>query len=66
MSVAELQDGFLRLVKVLYSDEETKARRHKFRRMLKFSSNARRGPTGADKTTPAKRENGVASEEKAA
>jgi radical SAM superfamily enzyme YgiQ (UPF0313 family) len=37
MSVAELQSGFLKLVKELYSAEETNARRAKFKRMLKTS-----------------------------
>jgi hypothetical protein len=37
MSVAELQGGFLDLVKRLYSAEETTARRAKFKQMLKKS-----------------------------
>ncbi|HWC59547.1 MAG TPA: radical SAM protein [Verrucomicrobiae bacterium] len=37
MSVAELQSGFLGLVKRLYSAEETTERRSKFKRMLKTS-----------------------------
>jgi radical SAM superfamily enzyme YgiQ (UPF0313 family) len=37
MSVAELQGGFLDLVKRLYSAEETAARRANFKRMLKTS-----------------------------
>jgi len=37
MSVAELQNGFLGLVKRLYSAEETTERRSKFKRMLKTS-----------------------------
>jgi hypothetical protein len=37
MSVAELQTGFLDLVKRLYSAEETTARRANFKRMLKAS-----------------------------
>ena len=37
MSVAELQSGFLKLVKELYSAEETAARRRRFKRMLKNS-----------------------------
>lgn len=37
MSVAELQSGFLRLVKQLYSAEETAERRRKFKRSLKAS-----------------------------
>jgi hypothetical protein len=37
MSVAELQAGFLDLVKRLYSTEETTARRSNFKRMLKTS-----------------------------
>lgn len=39
MSVAELQSGFLKLVKQLYSAEETQERRAKFKRMLKISPN---------------------------
>ena len=37
MSVAELQSGFLKLAKQLYSAEETHERRAKFKRMLKTS-----------------------------
>jgi radical SAM superfamily enzyme YgiQ (UPF0313 family) len=47
MSVAELQSGFLNLVRELYSAGETKTRRANFKRMLKtsphFGRNARRG-----------------------
>jgi hypothetical protein len=39
MSVAELQAGFLGLVKQLYSNEETRQRRAQFKRMLKTSPN---------------------------
>ena len=39
MSVAELQRGFLKLVKQLYSAEETHARRANFKRRLKTSPN---------------------------
>ncbi len=39
MSVAELQSGFLGLVKRLYSTEETHERRAKFKQMLKSSPN---------------------------
>jgi radical SAM superfamily enzyme YgiQ (UPF0313 family) len=39
MSVEELQSGFLRLVKVLYSVEETQTRRRRFKRMLRESPN---------------------------
>jgi radical SAM superfamily enzyme YgiQ (UPF0313 family) len=39
MSVAELQSGFLRLVKQLYSDPETQSRRRRFRRLLRTSPN---------------------------
>jgi radical SAM superfamily enzyme YgiQ (UPF0313 family) len=39
MSVAQLQSGFLSLVKRLYSAEETQTRRRRFRRMLKTSPN---------------------------
>lgn len=38
MSVAELQSGFLRLAKQLYSAEETQTRRSQFRQRLKASS----------------------------
>jgi hypothetical protein len=39
MSVNQLQTGFLRLVKELYSAEETQTRRRRFKRMLKSSPN---------------------------
>jgi radical SAM superfamily enzyme YgiQ (UPF0313 family) len=39
MSVEQLQSGFLKLVKQLYSAEETRERRRKFKRMLKTSLN---------------------------
>lgn len=39
MSIAELQSGFLKLAKQLYSAEETHSRRAKFKRMLKTSPN---------------------------
>ena len=39
MSVNELQQGFLQLVKVLYSSEETHTRRSNFKRRLKSSPN---------------------------
>jgi len=39
MTVSELQSGFLRLAKELYSAEETRGRRTKFKRMLKTSPN---------------------------
>ena len=39
MTIQELQDGFLWLAKTLYSDEVTKERRRKFRRMLRTSPN---------------------------
>jgi len=39
MSVAELQTGFLSLVKQLYSVEETQSRRRNFKRRLKISPN---------------------------
>jgi radical SAM superfamily enzyme YgiQ (UPF0313 family) len=39
MSVAELQSGFLRLVKQLYSTNETQTRRRNFKRRLKTSPN---------------------------
>lgn len=39
MSAGELQSGFLRLVKELYSSEETRERRQKFKARLKTSPN---------------------------
>jgi len=39
MTVGQLQSGFLRLVKELYSAEETRTRRRHFKRMLKSSPN---------------------------
>lgn len=42
MSAAQLQSGFLKLVKQLYSAGETHGRRAKFKRMLKTSPNFRR------------------------
>ncbi len=39
MSVAQLQNGFLKLVKQLYSAEETQTRRRNFKRRLKTSPN---------------------------
>jgi radical SAM superfamily enzyme YgiQ (UPF0313 family) len=42
MSVAELQSGYLKLVKTLYSADETTARRRGFRTRLKQSWSARR------------------------
>ena len=39
LSVAELQNGFLKLVKQLYSAEETQTRRRQFKRMLRNSPN---------------------------
>ncbi len=39
MSIAELQSGFLGMVKQLYSAEETQHRRSQFKRMLKDSPN---------------------------
>lgn len=39
MSVSELQNGFLKLAKQLYSADETRERRTKFKRMLKTSPN---------------------------
>ena len=39
MSVEQLQSGFLKLVKQLYSAAETRARRARFKRMLKSSPN---------------------------
>jgi radical SAM superfamily enzyme YgiQ (UPF0313 family) len=49
MTTQELQDGFLWLAKTLYSDEVTKERRRKFRRMLRSSPNfGRRRLSGAE------------------
>lgn len=39
MSLAELQSGFLKVVKTLYSKKETDARRHGFKRRLRHSAN---------------------------
>jgi hypothetical protein len=39
MTVAQLQSGFLKLVKELYSAEETGRRRRGFKRRLRASSN---------------------------
>ena len=39
MSVDELHNGFLKLVKQLYSEEETQMRRRRFRERLKASAN---------------------------
>jgi radical SAM superfamily enzyme YgiQ (UPF0313 family) len=41
MDVTQLQSGFLRLVKELYSTEETATRRRNFKRLLKTSPNFR-------------------------
>ncbi len=48
MTIEELQDGFLKLVKVLYSEEETARRRSRFRVRLKqlHRENRRRHPVG--------------------
>ena len=43
MSVAQLQAGFLLLVKQLYSEEETRTRRLTFKRRLRWSPNFGRG-----------------------
>jgi radical SAM superfamily enzyme YgiQ (UPF0313 family) len=42
MSVDDLQQGFLKLVKQLYCEEETRVRRHGFRERLRNSPNFRR------------------------
>jgi radical SAM superfamily enzyme YgiQ (UPF0313 family) len=44
MNLAQLQSGFLRLAKTLYSQEETDARRRKFRASLKSAMRVRRKP----------------------
>ena len=44
MTKEELQAGFLRLVKTLYSDEETHQRRSGFKRRLRSSPNFGRRP----------------------
>ena len=48
MSVAQLQGGFLQLVKALYSDEETQRRRRGFKRMLKTSPHFGRRAVGRE------------------
>ena len=49
MTIQELQDGFLWLAKTIYSDEVTKERRRKFRRMLRTSPNfGRKRHSGAE------------------
>ncbi len=48
MSASELQQGFLRLVKVLYSGEETHTRRSNFKRRLKASANFGRYASNPD------------------
>jgi radical SAM superfamily enzyme YgiQ (UPF0313 family) len=50
MSIAELQNGFLGLVKQLYSAEETQMRRTNFKRMLKTSPHFGRFPKGREQT----------------
>ena len=50
MSVPELQSGFLKLVKQLYSAEETHERRSRFKRMLKTSPNFGRRATHLEQT----------------
>ncbi|MEW6304624.1 MAG: radical SAM protein [Verrucomicrobiota bacterium] len=42
MSVSELQNGFLRLAKALYSEDVTKARRRQFKNQLRTSPNFKR------------------------
>jgi len=49
MSVAQLQAGFLKLVKELYSVEETHTRRRSFKRMLKVSPNFGRNTKREDR-----------------
>jgi len=49
MSVAQLQTGFLKLVKELYSVEETHTRRRSFKRMLKVSPNFGRNTKREDR-----------------
>jgi radical SAM superfamily enzyme YgiQ (UPF0313 family) len=53
MSVAELQSGFLGLVKQLYSEEETRQRRAQFRQMLKSSPNFGRRAAARERMFPA-------------
>jgi radical SAM superfamily enzyme YgiQ (UPF0313 family) len=48
MSIAELQSGFLGLVKQLYSAEETQTRRSQFKRMLKTSPHFGRKAKGGE------------------
>lgn len=49
MTAAELQAGFLGLVKALYSAEETQWRRREFKRRLRQSPNFRRPVTGEER-----------------
>ena len=42
MTRDDLQQGFLKLVKTLYSDKETRDRRSQFRKRLRTSSNFRK------------------------
>ena len=53
MSIAELQSGFLGLVKQLYSAEETQTRRSQFKRMLKTSPHFGRKVRGGEQLLPA-------------
>jgi hypothetical protein len=53
MSATELQSGFLKLVKQLYSAEETRRRRTKFKRMLKISPNIGRSAEPREKSMAA-------------
>jgi radical SAM superfamily enzyme YgiQ (UPF0313 family) len=48
MTVGQLQAGFLRLVKELYSAEETARRRRNFRQRLRASPNSRPARAGAE------------------
>lgn len=45
MSIQELQDGFLWLAEIIYSEEETNERRSKFKSQLRTSPNFRKKPT---------------------
>jgi hypothetical protein len=53
MSVEQLQGGFLKLVKQLYSAEETHERRAKFKRMLKTSPHFGQRATRQEQTLAA-------------
>ncbi len=65
MTRAELQSGFIELARVLYSEEETRARRHGFKSRLRRSPNFRPQrrlvSTGIRETRPSEKPEGVLS-----